>query len=122
MIVMYCHEPMPNNFEELMCMWQTSIVSNYAKQFIARDVHAPGLVGDYRLGVYLYGIKEEMRLWIRSQEAKTLYETIHVAKEVEWELEGVQGFDNAMISTPIREASSIRVHPLHVSIEFMKFP
>lgn len=59
---MYCHEPMPNNFEELMCMWQTSIVSNYAKQFIARYVHAPGLVGDYRLGVYLYGIQEEMRL------------------------------------------------------------
>lgn len=58
-------------------------MSEYANLFIARLVHVPGLDDQHYMGMFLHGLRDEIRLCIRCREAKDLFETIHLAREIE---------------------------------------
>ncbi|KAH6810002.1 kinesin 3 [Perilla frutescens var. frutescens] len=94
----YGEDPMANTFEALMYTKQTGTVNDYVDLFISRLVHVPGLSDSYYLGMFLHGLRDEIRLQIRAKDAKDLFDTIHLAREIERELRAVRGYQNAMIS------------------------
>ncbi|KAH6793227.1 hypothetical protein C2S52_003704 [Perilla frutescens var. hirtella] len=73
----YGDDPMANTFEALLYTRQTGTMSEYVDLFISRLAHVPGLADIYCLGMFLHGLRDEIRLRIRAREAKDLFETFH---------------------------------------------
>lgn len=51
----------------------------------------PGIADQYCLRMFLNRLKDEIRLGIRSRDAQDLFNTIHLAHEIERELAAVRG-------------------------------
>lgn len=93
---------MANPFEALMYTKQTGTVSEYADLFISRLIHVPKLAEDYCLGLFLHGLREDIRLRIRSKDATDLFDTMHLAREIEWEIGSVKGYFNTLAPASIQ--------------------
>lgn len=87
MLRMFGSNPTANPCEALVRTRQTGTVGEYATAFIARLVHVPGLAEFYYLGLFLNVLRDDILLKIRSRYARTLSETIHLAKEIKLEVE-----------------------------------
>ncbi|KAH6798946.1 hypothetical protein C2S51_035430 [Perilla frutescens var. frutescens] len=107
MLRRYGEDPLVNPFEALIFTQQLGIVNEYVDLFISRLVHVPGLADTYCLGMFLHRLKEEIRLRIRSRDTKDLFETFHLAREIERELGGVRGYQNVNNFTPPIAGSTV---------------
>ncbi|KAL6559408.1 hypothetical protein OROGR_004525 [Orobanche gracilis] len=103
----YGEDPMSNPFESLLYTRQTETVSEYAYLVTSRLVHIPGIADNYCLGMFLHGLKDEIRLRIHSRDAQDLFDTIHLACEIERELGAVRGLSRSMTSTPFKPPGDV---------------
>ncbi|KAL8548186.1 hypothetical protein ACS0TY_007492 [Phlomoides rotata] len=83
----YGEDPRTNPYEALVATTQTGTVDEYVDQFIARLLSVTNLDDSVALGMFLNGLKEEIRWKIRSKDLEDILTTMHLAREIERELD-----------------------------------
>ncbi|KAL8503204.1 hypothetical protein ACS0TY_022091 [Phlomoides rotata] len=82
----YGDDARTNPYEALVATRQTGTVDEYCDEFIARLSSVPNLSDPVALGMFLNGLKDEIRGKIRSKDAEEIHSTMHLARELEREL------------------------------------
>lgn len=73
--------------EQLAALRQTGTVDEFANTFRARVAQIPGLAPHIQLGLFLNGLKPEIRVRLRPNDVNDLRTSIRVARAVEREIE-----------------------------------
>ncbi|KAK6137099.1 hypothetical protein DH2020_029159 [Rehmannia glutinosa] len=60
--------------------------------FISRSAHVHGLSDSHCLGIFLNGLRDDIRVRTRSNDAADLFDTIHLAREIEREIQATREF------------------------------
>ncbi|KAF2285197.1 hypothetical protein GH714_039003 [Hevea brasiliensis] len=76
-----------NPYERLATVYQEKFVDEYIDVFVALTSQAEGLTDQQYLGFFLSGLREEIRVRIRSQDSIDLFCTMNLAREIELEIQ-----------------------------------
>ncbi|KAK6141787.1 hypothetical protein DH2020_024462 [Rehmannia glutinosa] len=77
--------------QSLAATTQTGTVDEYVDMFISRAAHVHGLSDSHSLGLFLNGLRNDIRIRIRSKDAADLFDTIHLTREIERKLQAPRG-------------------------------
>ncbi|KAL1199501.1 hypothetical protein V5N11_008721 [Cardamine amara subsp. amara] len=77
--------------EQLAALRQYNSVDDFVNEFRARAAQIPNLDPQLQLGIFLNGLKEDIRVKIRPNEASDLRTAIRVARSIEKELDFSNG-------------------------------
>lgn len=69
-----------------MAIKQTSSVDAYINDFVIRAAQVPKLSDSHSLGFFLNGLREDIRVRLRSHETTDISCTMLLARKVEWKL------------------------------------
>ncbi|KAL6495745.1 hypothetical protein OROGR_030308 [Orobanche gracilis] len=82
----YGDDPRSTPCEVLVSTRQTSSVNDYVNVFISKLAVVPLLSESDALGMFLHGLRKDIRVRIRSKDAVDISTTMHLARKIEREL------------------------------------
>lgn len=82
----YSSDALMSPFERLATVKQSDSVEVYIDQFLICAAQVPHIFDPHYLGYFLNGLKEEIRVRIRSHDTTDVYGTMTIAREVERDL------------------------------------